>query len=212
MNMDQMIRAVQKRLGVDVDGAAGPDTWQAIYQSIVGEESVKKIKQKPVDHAAAGKKADSRSEKNIATLHPRVRPCARALIEKAAMQGIIIKVISGTRSYEEQAELYRKYKEEHGPLAAAPGRSNHNFGIAFDIGIFTGSSDPEKAKNYIPESPAYKAVGALARNIGLFWGGNWKNADEPHYELRPSWADDLDEKHMIDQLASRKHQGTDPFA
>lgn len=134
------------------------------------------------------------------------------MIEKAAANDIIIKVISGTRSYEEQAELYKKYKAG-GPLAAPPGRSNHNFGIAFDIGIFEGSSDPEKAKKYIPESPAYKAVGALADEIGLSWGGNWKNKkDEPHYEFRPSWAADLSESDMVTQLALRKDEGTDPFA
>jgi peptidoglycan L-alanyl-D-glutamate endopeptidase CwlK len=213
MKLDDIIRAVQKTLGVDVDGRAGPETWGAIYSAVVKRKApgvVKKIP--PGTLLPAGKTADSRSEPNVATLDPRVQPYARALIQKAAAAGIVIKVISGTRTYEEQAELYKKYKVG-GPLAAAPGRSNHNFGIAFDIGVFSGSSDPEKAKTYIPESPVYKTIGALGVELGLAWGGNWKKTpDEPHFELRPSWAKGLGEGDMIKMLADRKAKGTDVFA
>ncbi len=212
MSMQDIIRAVQKRLAVTVDGNPGPETWGAIHKVIVGSQPVVEVKElETEDLMGTGKKADSRSEGNIATLHPRVRPYARALIEKAAAKGFIIKVISGTRSYAKQAELYEKYKAG-GPLAAPPGRSNHNFGIAFDIGVFTGSTDPEKAKNYLGESSLYDAAGALAGEVGLSWGGNWKTQkDKPHYELRPAWAKDLSEKDMVTKLAERKENSIDPF-
>ena len=158
-----------------------------------------------------GKPADSRSEGNIATLLPRVRPLARALIENAANQGIIIKVTSGTRSFAEQDELFKKHLAG-GPLAAPPGKSNHNFGLAFDVTIFTGSTDPEKAKTPVFEGPAYKAVGALGTRLGLAWGGNWKNEDEPHFELRPTWAANLSESDMLAELRKRKDAGKDFFA
>ena len=35
MNLDSLIRAVQKSLGVGVDGKPGPETWAAIYNKIV---------------------------------------------------------------------------------------------------------------------------------------------------------------------------------
>jgi peptidoglycan L-alanyl-D-glutamate endopeptidase CwlK len=161
--------------------------------------------------AGAGKTADSRSEANIATLHPRVRPYARGLIERAAGQGIIIKVTSGLRSYEEQEELYRKYKAG-GPVAAPPGESNHNFGLAFDVTIFKGSDDPEKAKTPVWESPAYKAVGALGTDLGLEWGGNWKRVDEPHFQLRPAWAEGMPEPEMLAELRRRKESGKEFYA
>src|SRR4030095_4361913 len=37
MNLDATIRAVQAKLGVTVDGTAGPVTWAAIHHAIVGE-------------------------------------------------------------------------------------------------------------------------------------------------------------------------------
>lgn len=208
--LDATIRAVQKKLGAFVDGSPGPETWGAIHLAVVGRKAPDEVKKVDAPTLAGeGKTADSRSEGNIATLHPRVRPYARALIEKAAKQGIIIKVTSGMRSYAEQAELYRKY-QAGGPVAAPPGKSNHNFGLAFDVTIFAGSGDPEKAKTPVWESPAYKAVGAIGTEIGLEWGGNWKNrVDEPHFQLRPAWADDMGESDMLAELRKRKDLGKD---
>ena len=68
---------------------------------------------------------------------------------------------------------------------ARGGQSNHNFGIAWDIGIFAAGS-------YKPESPLYdKAAGvALAAGIpNLEWGGNWQRfKDRPHYQLQTGLA------------------------
>lgn len=205
--LDAIIRAVQKKLGVFVDGSPGPETWGAIHLAVVKKKAPADVKKADTPTLTGdGKTADSRSEGNIKTLHPRVRPFARALIEKAVANGIIIKVTSGTRSFEEQAELFRKF-QAGGPVAAPPGKSNHNFGLAFDVTIFKGSSDPEKAKTPVFESPAYKAVGALGTDIGLEWGGNWKRVDEPHFQLRPAWAADLSEPEMLAELRRRKDSG-----
>lgn len=211
MTIEEIVRAVQGKLGVEVDGKAGPQTWAAIHKSIVGRMQPAEVRKVADTLAVAGDKADARSEKAIETLHPRVKPYARALVSAARQQGVVIKILSGLRSFEEQAELYRKYKAG-GPLAAPPGRSNHNYGIAFDIGVFTGSTDPEKAKAYQAESGAYDLVGGLAGTIGLSWGGNWKSKkDKPHYELRPAWASQLSESAMVSELARRKDAGIDPF-
>jgi lysozyme family protein len=218
ISLDTTIRAVQKKVGVTVDGRPGPETFAAIHLAVVGKKTrgIKKARgiKKGKDTTSLvgeGQPADSRSEKNIATLLPRVRPFARALIEKAANQGIIIKVTSGTRSFAEQDELYKKHLAG-GPLAAPPGKSNHNFGLAFDVTIFEGSTDPEKAKTPVWDSPAYKAVGALGTDLGLEWGGNWKKVDEPHFQLRPAWAADLSESDMLAELRKRKDSGKNFFA
>ena len=85
MNVSEIIRAIQKALGIGVDGYAGPETWQAIYNRIVANAPL----------TATSDKVDDRSEKVIATLLPDVQPSARALVTKAAANGITIKVISG---------------------------------------------------------------------------------------------------------------------
>ena len=125
---------------------------------------------------------DERSAKNIATLHPQLKPLAERLIELSAEKGITIKVISGLRTYAEQNALYAQGRTAKGLKVtnAKGGQSWHNFGTAFDVGVL--SSDGEK---YYGESHAYKTVGELGESIGLEWGGSWKKfVDEPHFQLK----------------------------
>lgn len=157
-------------------------------------------------------KLDARSLKNIETLHPLVQVMAHDLANLAAQAGITIQIISGTRTFAEQDALYAKGRTVN-PIGkkyivtnAKGGYSNHNFGIAFDIGVFEGAS-------YKGSSPKYKAVGALGASLGLEWGGNWKNfVDEPHFQLRPQWAGNLSERDMITELRKRYKEGKSPYA
>lgn len=200
MTMNDMIRAVQQALGVGVDGNPGPETWRAIYGRICPNAQ-------PAS-ATTDTKTDDRSEKVIATLLPEVKPYARALVTQAAAAGIAIKVISGLRTYDEQNDLYAQGRTKPGKIVtnAKGGYSNHNFGIAFDVGVFEGTK-------YLDESPKYKAVGAIGVGLGLEWGGNWKTIqDEPHFQLRPSWASDLSERDMLAELRSRKDSGKGAYA
>ena len=199
MTLDATIRAVQAKVGVTVDGNPGPQTWAAIYRQIVGE---------PPQTPANPTLADQRSEQNIATLLPPVQPLARELIAAAAAAGIAIKIISGTRTYEEQNALYEQGRSTPGRIVtnARGGYSNHNFGIAFDIGVFEGG-------RYLDESPAYKTVGALGKQLGLEWGGDWKSIqDEPHFELRPPWAREMSEGAMLAELRARRAANKEVFA
>jgi len=199
VNVPDVIRAIQKALGIGVDGYAGPETWQAIYSRIVPNAQ-------PL--TATSDKVDDRSEKVIATLLPEAQPYARALVTKAGADGITIKVISGLRTYDEQNDLYAQGRTKPGRIVtnARGGFSNHNFGIAFDVGVFEGSQ-------YLDESPKYKAVGVLGMDLGLEWGGNWKTIqDEPHFQLRPKWAGDLSERDMLAELRSRKELGKGAYA
>jgi peptidoglycan L-alanyl-D-glutamate endopeptidase CwlK len=153
-------------------------------------------------------KVSARSERVIATLLPEVQPLARELMAKAAAAGIKIEIISGLRSYQEQDDLFAQGRTKPGRIVsnARGGHSNHNFGIAFDIGVFENG-------NYLDESPNYAKVGAMGKELGFFWGGDWKSIqDEPHFELRPEWAADLSEQDMLAQLRERRDSGQGVYA
>jgi peptidoglycan L-alanyl-D-glutamate endopeptidase CwlK len=212
VDLPEIISAVQKALGVDVDGTAGLETWNAIYNLICRGKAGPPCKTSAALSAAvrAGprNRVDDRSEKVIATLLPQVLSYARALVKKAAQHGITIKLIGGLRTYEEQNELFAQGRTKPGRIVtnARGGFSNHNFGIAFDVGVFEGAS-------YLGESPQYKAVGALGMDLGLEWGGNWKTfLDEPHFQLRPKWAGDMKERDMLAELRTRKDSGKGAYA
>ena len=203
MQIETMVRAVQQKLGVAVDGRAGPETWSAIYKRIVDRGSSPDLAL-----TEAGDRASSRSERIIATLHARVQPYARALYFKAREHGLTINIIGGLRSYAEQDALYAQGRTRPGDIVtrARGGYSNHNFGIAFDVGLF-------ERNQYLGESPLYKAVGALGEELGLEWGGNWRSiVDQTHFQLRPDWAIGLRERDMLAELRQRTANGVDAFA
>lgn len=203
MLIEEMVRAVQAKLGIDIDGRAGPQTWAAIYKRIVDKAS-------PADAALteATDHANARSERVIATLHPLVQPYARGLYFKSREHGLVVNIISGLRSYDEQDALYAQGRTWAGSVVtnARGGYSNHNFGIAFDVGLF-------ERNQYLGESPMYKAVGALGGELGLQWGGNWRTlVDQPHFQLRPTWAAGFTEQQMLAELRARIAAGVDAYA
>jgi len=107
---------------------------------------------------------------------------------------ITIEVISGLRSWQQQAALYARgrtkpglkggYGEGNYVTKAPPGSSWHNYGLAVDFGLFAGGK-------YIDESAPkranaiYAELGKLAESMGIEWAGNWKKFTEtPHFQNR----------------------------
>jgi peptidoglycan L-alanyl-D-glutamate endopeptidase CwlK len=126
---------------------------------------------------------DSRSETNIRTLNLKAQETARIFLGAFLnVTDYTVRIISGTRTYAEQNVLFAQGRGKHsGDIVtnARGGASNHNFGIAWDIGIFLNGK-------YRDDGPQYKKAGAvaLAATTGLEWGGNWTTIiDRPHYQL-----------------------------
>lgn len=126
---------------------------------------------------------DNRSESNIITLIPKAQITARRFLQLTKDFNKEVRIISGTRTYEEQDELYAHGRTKPGPKVtnAKGGQSNHNFGIAWDVGLFNDDGGyNENDDDYI----------SLAQNIlptltNVEWGGNWHSfKDFPHYQLQ----------------------------
>ena len=107
----------------------------------------------------------------------------REAVAKAERLGVQVRIIGGTRTYAEQDELYAQGRTVAGKRVtnARGGYSWHNFGLAWDFGVFSGDG-----KRYITDGEQYAALGALARAVpGLEWGGDWKGfRDMPHVQLK----------------------------
>lgn len=134
---------------------------------------------------------DTRSEVNISTLLPKMQVAARKLMALARDKFFKVgqvKILSGTRSYAEQDVLFGKRPKV---TNARGGQSNHNFGIAIDVGVFVGGV--YYTGRNVKEDQAYVDLSKLVKaNLGfvtgkeklLDWGGDWKSIkDMPHYEL-----------------------------
>jgi len=172
----QRLLKVQGLYRGKLDGAWGPKTDAAQLEFETQTATI----------AAALGTFDARSEANIRTLmlkaQQSARACLNALANEALGKGIVVRMISGTRTYAEQNALYRQGRfGNSGPIVTKSrgGQSNHNFGIAWDLGIFDHGK-------YLGDSPLYEAAGpiVLAATMGVEWGGNWSGfVDRPHYQM-----------------------------
>ena len=127
---------------------------------------------------------DARSQKNLDTLLPKVRPVMEAFVLEAKKhfqeKGVDCIVIAGTRTWAEQDAIYAQGRTKPGKIVsrARGGESRHNFGLAIDLGLFVN-------KKYLEDSPFYDHIGPIvAKFPQLEWGGNWKFVDEPHVEFK----------------------------
>ncbi|MCE0499451.1 MAG: M15 family metallopeptidase [Methylacidiphilales bacterium] len=145
---------------------------------------------------------DQRTLDNIATLIPAAQDKARAFMDAIAESnrlptGWYVSIISGLRSYAEQDILYQEGRTTPGPIVtnAPAGYSTHNFGVAFDLGIFDADGryiDDLPDRGIMSEaqvSDYYRYLAPIGKALGLIWGGDWESIDdEPHYELN-LWPD-----------------------
>ncbi len=167
-------RALQGVLKADglyagrIDGIHGPKTEAAL---LALKEGTAELRRKwPLDE---------RSERNLEmcglTLQGKVRRwMVQRVLPWAKREGIhAVRIIQGTRSNAEQAGLSRAV------TSAGAGRSYHNYGLAIDLGIF-GKSDADYETGGAPYRRLQEACGTPD---GLIWGGTWKKADVPHYQI-----------------------------
>lgn len=128
---------------------------------------------------------DARTENNLTSLLPVAQRAFRKWFSwvqaNKSDDDIVCKVICGTRTYQEQEQLYAQGRTKKGAKVtnAKAGYSFHNFGLALDIGLFTkGGAYIENDKAYIQ---FFKENGVPD---GFSWGGNWTSfKDYPHIQL-----------------------------
>lgn len=126
---------------------------------------------------------DVTSEKYIKTLLPKAQEMCRKmmLMIKTRMPKVSVKILSGLRTYSEQHGLYAIGRTLPGDIVtkADSGRSYHNFGIAWDVGIFNGGS-------YVRTNEPYDELGRFVKLhlLNVTWGGDFESfKDRPHYQI-----------------------------
>jgi peptidoglycan LD-endopeptidase CwlK len=130
---------------------------------------------------------DPRTEKAIGTLLPQAQRKAREFMKAAKDFPVTVKIISGTRTYAEQDALSvtgRGLPPRRVGIARG-GQSSHNFGIAWDVGLF-GADGEYFDGDTDREERHYSDLGALIKEKvdGIEWGGDRESfVDMPHYQL-----------------------------
>tara|TARA_R110001583_G_scaffold31179_2_gene107002 strand:+ start:656 stop:1498 length:843 start_codon:yes stop_codon:yes gene_type:complete len=105
----------------------------------------------------------------------------QAMISAASGEGVAMQVTSGFRTMADQQRLYNKYLAGTGNLAAVPGRSNHQNGIAIDFNV---SSQNGRVFEWLTKNAwRYGFIRTVSRERWHweYWG-DWNGVE------KPSWA------------------------
>ena len=194
MSLPDTIKLIQGELGAERDGVFGPVTAAAVllalHQRNLANPADSLAPKTPLTPATL--LFDDRSEATLATLDPRAQPLFREFLclakATAATFGCDYCLISGYRSWEEQAALYAQGRTAPGPRVthAGPGYSFHNFKVAADAGVFSGKMylDGGNAWQQAKASQVHAACAHHAEACGLLCGATWSSLpDEPHYQV-----------------------------
>ena len=131
--------------------------------------------------------------RDITALHPRLQVKLAQLREECGKQGISILYSECLRTKAEQDALYAQGRTTPGNIITnAKGStysSQHQWGIAADFYLdmdIDGDGD-KKDDAFNDATGLFEHVGAIAKSIGLGWGGDWTSfKDRPHVYL-PDW-------------------------
>lgn len=129
--------------------------------------------------------------RDIKALHPDLQKKYAQLIKLCSKRGITIGVAECLRTKAEQDALYAKGRTAPGKIVTnAKGSSYssmHQWGVAFDFYLKMDIDGDGQISDdaYNNAKKTFNQVGALAKSIGLEWGGDWKSIkDLPHIQLK----------------------------
>ncbi len=119
----------------------------------------------------------------LAGVHPELARRIRQTAQRLSILGVPVTITrtGGIRTFDEQAAIYAQGRTTPGRIVthAAPGLSNHNYGLAVDLVPLVNGRP-----NWQVPLAVWLTMGAEGVNAGLNWGGNWTRfKDYPHFEL-----------------------------
>lgn len=115
-------------------------------------------------------------------LHPTLQAKLQQFLTACKASGLNVLITETLRTVAEQDAKYAQGRTKAGPVVTnAKGSSyssQHQWGIAFDF------CKNVKGQEY-SDTKFFKQCGAIAKGLGLGWGGDWKNpVDMPHVYLK----------------------------
>lgn len=121
--------------------------------------------------------------RDIDQLTPLARKAIILFFQECKKANVNIFVTETYRSAERQKYLYAQGRSRSGPIVTWTLQSRHMNRMAWDIGAATLNGNSN-----IYNTSIIDKAGAIARKLGITWGGDWKkNVDKPHFEITSSW-------------------------
>lgn len=121
-----------------------------------------------------------KTESEIKTLLPFMRPMVQKVLDEMASLGHVMMCTDGNRSFAEQNQKYAQGRTKAGNIVTKVrgGYSYHNYGVAADC-CFVVDGAPSWDGGH-----DWKLYGKIAKKHGFKWGGDWWSfTDRPHIQI-----------------------------
>lgn len=125
-------------------------------------------------------KRRKRMGRDITRLHPELQQIVKVLLQKCQEKGLKVRITETYRTKAEQDALYALGRTMPGKIVTNSRYplSAHCWGVAFDF------CRNERNKEYNDDDNFFAKVAAIAKPLGLTWGGDWNGfVDKPHFEM-----------------------------
>ena len=126
--------------------------------------------------------------RDINELHPVAQKACRLFLAECKKEGLPVLITETYRSPERQDYLYEQGRTRPGKVVTWTRDSRHESRMAWDVCKNT------KGHEY-SDQMFFNRCGAIARRLGITWGGDWKTPDTPHFEVTKDWK--YEEEEMV---------------
>ena len=144
-------------------------------------------------------------QKNVNTLSPEMKKRVNAMLKDNRVAGKGVSIREGYRAPLTQLAYYSKGRAPKEVTDSLMKEAGFPAGINFWGKGFQGPGQnitwtltsnhfDGNAVDLEPGKVGYDALGKIAGEYGIEWGGNWSTPDKPHFELDKSWKGKLPDK------------------
>ena len=118
--------------------------------------------------------------RDISELTPLAKEACNLFLSACRQKGLNVLITETYRSQARQNYLYEQGRTRPGKVVTWTKNSRHTSRRAWDI------CKNVKGEEY-SDSAFFKNCGAVAKTLGITWGGEWKTPDTPHFEISEGW-------------------------
>ncbi|MEH6940761.1 M15 family metallopeptidase [Bacillus sp. JJ722] len=117
--------------------------------------------------------------RDVNELKPVAKQACLLFLEECKKAGLDVFITETYRSQARQNYLYEQGRTRPGQKVTWTRNSNHTGRMAWDIAV-----NPPKN---LYDTATLKKAGAIAKQLGITWGGDWDTPDMPHFQVSSNW-------------------------
>lgn len=130
---------------------------------------------------------ETKACRDISALSPVAQRACRAFLRECEREGLPVLITETYRSQVRQDYLYAQGRTRAGKVVTWTRNSRHTGRMAWDI------CKNVKGQEYA-DAAFFAKCGAIAKRLGITWGGTWDTPDKPHFEVTKDWKGKGDEE------------------